>query len=195
MHQPARRQPEEELHQPDRVGLGVREVLEAVGDLGEQVGRVRVQRRQQLIELMVDKDVLEVELEEGAVRWRVRRNDPQAVAYAAPAALPLPAAPAAAMAQPSAVAKDAPAEAEAEPEGEVYKSPMLGTFYRAPSPDAEPFTKVGDRVTADSTLCIVEAMKLFNQIKAPSNCKVVKFLVEHGDAVTKGQPLVAIDEG
>ena len=89
----------------------------------------------------------------------------------------------------------APAAAEAaapEPEGEVFTSPMLGTFYSAPSPDAETFVKVGDRVGADSTLCIVEAMKVMNEIKAERDFEVLEVLVKNGDPVEFGQPLFRI---
>ena len=79
-----------------------------------------------------------------------------------------------------------------EPKGEVYKSPMLGTFYRAASPEAEPFCKVGDRVSADKTLCIIEAMKVMNEIKAEREFEILEILVKNGEPVEFGQPLFLI---
>jgi oxaloacetate decarboxylase alpha subunit len=91
-------------------------------------------------------------------------------------------------------AEPAPAQASAEPTGPTVDAPLNGTFYRSPGPGKEEFCQPGDTVDAGAPVCIVEAMKLFNQIKAPCKCKVVKFLAKHGDTVTKGQPLVAIEE-
>jgi len=102
----------------------------------------------------------------------------------------MPAAPAAAAA--GAAAAPATASEPAKPAGEVYKSPMLGTFYRAPSPDAEPFAKVGDRMKPESTVCIIEAMKVMNEIKAEKSFEVLDVLVENGAPVEFGQPLFLI---
>ena len=150
----------------------------------------RLVHLERLIELMVEKDVVEVELEEAGTRWRVRRTEPQTVTYAAPA--PMAVQP---MAMPHAHGGHhayAPAAAPAEPQGEVFKSPMLGTFYRATSPDAEPFVKAGDRVTADKTLCIIEAMKVMNEIKAEREFEVLEVLVKNGEPVEFGQPMFLI---
>ncbi len=153
-------------------------------------GTDRLTQLERLIELMVQKDVVEVELEEGETRWRVRRTEPQAVTFAAPPAMAMPA-----MAMPHgghpAMPAAGPAPA-AEPQGEVFKSPMLGTYYRAASPEAEPFVKVGDRVTADRTLCIIEAMKVMNEIKAEREFEVLEILVKNGEPVEFGQPLFLI---
>ena len=152
----------------------------------------RLSQLERLVAMMEERDVVEVELEEAGARWRVRRTEPQAVTYAAAAPMPM-AAPAAQAAAPGIAA--APAEAAgapAEPEGEVFKSPMLGTFYSAPSPDAEAFVKAGDRVTADKTLCIVEAMKVMNEIKAERDFEVLEVLVNNGEPVEFGQPLFLI---
>ena len=86
------------------------------------------------------------------------------------------------------------APAEAAIEGTTIDAPLNGTFYRSAGPSEPKFSEEGDAVKKGQAVCIVEAMKLFNQIKAPCNCKVVKFLAEHGDAVTKGQPLLVIEE-
>jgi len=147
----------------------------------------RLSQLERLIELMVQKDVVEVELEDGDTRWRVRRTEPQAVTFAAPPTMAMPA-----MSMPVAAAAAAGAVPAAEPKGEVFKSPMLGTFYRAASPEAEPFCKVGDRATPDKTLCIIEAMKVMNEIKAEREFEVVDVLVKNGEPVEFGQPLFLI---
>lgn len=151
----------------------------------------RLSHLERLIELMEAKDVVEVELEDGATRWRVRRKDPTpAVAYAAPAAMAMPAM---SVAHSAPVAAAAPAAGgAAEPQGEVFKSPMLGTFYRAASPEAEAFCKVGDRVSGDKTLCIIEAMKVMNEIKAEREFEILEILVKNGEPVEFGQPLFLI---
>jgi acetyl-CoA carboxylase biotin carboxyl carrier protein len=87
------------------------------------------------------------------------------------------------------------AKKSAEPEiGHSVKSPLAGVFYRSPSPQAPPFVKEGDTVSPDKTLCIVEAMKVLNQINAGVSGKVIKILVENGKPVTNGQPLFVIDK-
>ena len=159
----------------------------------KSAGSDRLSELQRLIDLMVDKDVVEVEIEEQGARWRVRRKDPQAVAYAAAPAMPMPVAAASAPgAVPAANPAGAAAPAVKEPQGEVFKSPMLGTFYRAASPEAEPFCKAGDKVSSDTTLCIIEAMKVMNEIKAEREFEVLEVLVKNGDPVEYGQPLFLI---
>ena len=155
-------------------------------------GSDRLSELQRLIELMVEKDVVEVEIEETGTRWRVRRKDPQpqSVAFAAPAAMAM-AAPASAPAASHGSAAPAAAAAE-KPQGEVFKSPMVGTFYRAASPEAEAFCKPGDRASSDTTLCIIEAMKVMNEIKAEKEFEVLEVLVKNGDPVEFGQPLFLI---
>ncbi len=154
-------------------------------------GADRLGQLERLMELMEQKGVVEVEVEDLGTRWRVRRTEPQTVTYAAPAPMamaPMPMAPMVASAPGTAAGAAAPAE----PEGEVFKSPMLGTFYRAASPDAEPFCKAGDRVGADRTLCIIEAMKVMNEIKAEREFEILDVLVKNGEPVEYGQPLFLI---
>jgi acetyl-CoA carboxylase biotin carboxyl carrier protein len=151
-------------------------------------GSDRLTQLERLIELMVQKDVVEVELEDSGTRWRVRRTEPQTVTYAQAPQLQM-AMPQMTVGQPGA---GAAAAGPAEPQGEVFKSPMLGTFYRGPSPDAEPFAKVGDRATADRTLCIIEAMKVMNEIKAEREFEILDVLVKNGEPVEFGQPLFLI---
>jgi acetyl-CoA carboxylase biotin carboxyl carrier protein len=148
-------------------------------------GDERLAQLESLVEMMVAKDVIEVELEGAGARWRVRRTEPQVVTYATPA-MPMPAAPAVAP-----VVGDAPA-APAEPQGEVFKSPMLGTYYTSSSPDSEPFCKPGDLVNPDTTLCIIEAMKVMNEIKAEQSFEILEVLVKNGEPVEYGQPMFII---
>ena len=77
---------------------------------------------------------------------------------------------------------------------EQITSPMVGTFYRAPAPDADPFVDIGNTVNPDQTLCIIEAMKLMNEIKAEFKCKIVEILIENGHAVEFGQPLFKVEK-
>jgi acetyl-CoA carboxylase biotin carboxyl carrier protein len=152
-------------------------------------------RLQQLVELMEKHDLREVKLKKGEEQWFLRRG-PQEVLQALPmAAAPFMAASAAA-APPAAAANAAPA-ASAVPaaanDGLVdIKSPMVGTFYRASSPDDPPFAKEGDKVSPDSVVCLVEAMKFFNQIKAECSGTIAKVLVKDGDAVEFGQTLFKV---
>lgn len=157
----------------------------------EAKGTDRLAELQRLIDMMVEKDVVEVEMEDTNSRWRVRRKEPQAVTFAAPATMAM-AAPAPAVASASSGAASSAAPAAREPQGEVFKSPMLGTFYRAASPEAEPFAKPGDRATAETTLCIIEAMKVMNEIKAEREFEILEVLVKNGDPVEFGQPLFLI---
>lgn len=147
----------------------------------------RVTQIQRLIDLMVEKGAVEVELEEKGTKLRVRlkeeRQGPGIVHYAAPHGPPqgtyVPASPPA----------NPGAAADAGVEGDVFLSPMVGTFYRATSPEAEPFVQVGDTVKDDGSLCIIEAMKVMNEIKAEFAATVTAILVENGTPVEFGQPL------
>jgi acetyl-CoA carboxylase biotin carboxyl carrier protein len=142
-----------------------------------------------LIELVESSGIAELEISEGEERVRITRTGPQAPAmpqiYAAPQ--PVAAAPAA-----PAAAAAAPAPAEPAVEGHVIKSPMVGTFYRSASPGAKVFVDVGQSVNAGETLCIIEAMKLLNEIEADKAGVVKAILVENGQPVEFGQPLFII---
>jgi acetyl-CoA carboxylase biotin carboxyl carrier protein len=144
-----------------------------------------------LIDLVSESGISELEVTEGEGKVRIVKNAPPVYVqsappqYAAPAAAPLAApghAPEAA----------APAAAPAVPQGHVVTSPMVGTFYRAPSPGADPFVQVGDTVKEGQTLCIIEAMKLLNEIESDVAGVVKEVLVENGQAVEYGQPLYVI---
>jgi acetyl-CoA carboxylase biotin carboxyl carrier protein len=144
-----------------------------------------------LIDLVQQSDITELEITEGEERVRISRGG--AVVHQ-PAAAPMTyqavMAPAHdALAQPAAAA--AP-EAPAQPQGFVLKSPMVGTFYRASAPGAKPFVDVGQAVKADEAVCIIEAMKLLNEIEAGAEGVVKEILVENGQPVEYGQPLMVI---
>ncbi|XKH01862.1 acetyl-CoA carboxylase biotin carboxyl carrier protein [Marinobacter nauticus] len=150
-----------------------------------------IRKIKKLIELLEESDVEELEIQEGddSVRISRRREQvaapaPQVAHYAAPAA-PAPA--------PAPAAEAAPAEAApAAPSGHAVKSPMVGTFYRAPSPTSAPFVEVGQTVKEGDVVCIVEAMKMMNQIEADKSGTVTEILVENGQPVEFDQPMVVI---
>lgn len=145
-----------------------------------------VKKVRQLIELMKEHDLSELDLRQSDNRVRIRRGG-EVVAYSAPAAP---------VALPHAGAPAAPAAAAAPPADDrmvVIKSPMVGTFYKASGPDSPPFVKVGDRIGPEKTVCIVEAMKVFNEIPAGVSGQVVAILVENGAPVEFGQPLIKVD--
>jgi len=110
---------------------------------------------------------------------------------AAPVQTPMAAAPVAAA--PTAPVAELPAPAAAAPSGHIVKSPMVGTFYRASSPGAKPFVEVGSKVKEGDTVCIVEAMKILNEIEADKSGTVTRILGENGQAVEYGQPLFVIE--
>jgi len=138
-----------------------------------------------LIELVETSGIAELEIQEGEERVRITRAGPAP----APAVLQVPVgAPASATPSTAPPAAAAPVP-EPEPEGHVVKSPMVGTFYRAASPGAKSFVEVGDTVKEGDPLCIVEAMKLMNEIEADAAGVVKAILVENGQPVEFGQPL------
>ena len=156
----------------------------------------------ELIEFLIEKDIAEFELERGDVKLRVKRagSTPEVhyVQSAVPA-VPMMAAPvmtAAGGAAPNAPAggEVAPAKVEAVSEEELFlvKSPIVGTYYEAPSPGSPAFVKVGDAVETGQILCIIEAMKLMNEIESDVSGTVAKILVKNGQPVEYGQPLFAI---
>ena len=149
-----------------------------------------VKKIRRLVQLMKDHDLAEVDLEQGEQRIRLRRNAGGEVVYQQPvrAAVPMP--------QPAVTADPVKAESPAAASDDaltVIKSPIVGTFYSASGPDTEPFVKVGDHVGPESTVCIVEAMKVFNEIPAEVSGKVAAILVANGDPVEFGQPLFKVD--
>ena len=145
-----------------------------------------IRKIKKLIDLIEESDIAEIEISEGEESVRISRYSSVApVQYAAPAA-PAPAAVPA-----SAPAAVAPAEEKIS--GHVVKSPMVGTFYRSASPGSPSFVEVGQAVTAGQTLCIIEAMKILNQIEADKSGKIKQILVENAHPVEYGQPLFVIE--
>lgn len=152
-----------------------------------------IRKIKKLIELVEESGISELEISEGEESVRISRAAPAASfpvmqqAYAAP------------VQQPALSAAVAPAAAEAAPaaateiSGHIVRSPMVGTFYRTPSPDAKAFIEVGQKVNVGDTLCIVEAMKMMNQIEADKSGTVKAILVENGQPVEFDEPLVVIE--
>ena len=145
-----------------------------------------------LIDLVAESSIAELEVTEGESKVRIVKSSPppqNQVVMMQPSAMPHPgnAAPAA----PAPVAQPV-ADAPAEPQGHIVKSPMVGTFYRASSPGASPFVEVGSSVKAGDTICIIEAMKLLNEIDADASGVIKAILVENGQPVEYGQPLFVI---
>jgi acetyl-CoA carboxylase biotin carboxyl carrier protein len=143
-----------------------------------------------LIDLVQQSGIAELEITEGEEKVRISRGMP-AVAQAAPqpGAVYYTAHAGTAPAEAPPPAPTAEAAAPAEPEGHVIKSPMVGTFYRSAAPGAKPFVELGQAVKAGETVCIVEAMKLLNEIEADADGVIKEILVENGQPVEYGQPL------
>jgi acetyl-CoA carboxylase biotin carboxyl carrier protein len=145
-----------------------------------------VERVRRLIALMKRHDLAEIDLKQGDQRVRIKRGGemvPQPI-FAAPAAR--------SAGGPAAAPGDAGETSEAS-KMVVIKSPMVGTFYRASGPDVPSFVKVGDRIGPEKTVCIIEAMKVFNEIPGGVSGQVVAVLVENGSPVEFGQPLIKVD--
>jgi acetyl-CoA carboxylase biotin carboxyl carrier protein len=149
----------------------------------------------ELIELVQNSGVSELELERGGVKVRIRKDGGSAPVPAAPSG---PASVAPALAErATAPARPQPAASEAAPMeaegGMTVKSPIVGTFYRAPSPDAEPYVEAGAVVKKGQVLCVIEAMKLMNEIESEHDGKVVRILAENAQPVEFGEPLFVIE--
>ncbi|MGF6922551.1 acetyl-CoA carboxylase biotin carboxyl carrier protein [Paraburkholderia sp. 40] len=148
-----------------------------------------------LIDLVSESGISELEVTEGEGKVRIVKNAPPVyVQPSAPYAVPQFAQPApfGAVEAPAAPAGAPATPAAAAPQGHVVTSPMVGTFYRAPSPGADPFVQVGDTVKEGQTICIIEAMKLLNEIESDKSGVVKEILVENGQAVEYGQPLFVV---
>ena len=143
-----------------------------------------------LIDLVQNSGISELEITEGEERIRIAKHlsAPPATTMVSMPAIAAAPAPVAAASAPAPVVDTTPAQ----PEGHVIKAPMVGTFYRASSPDAAPFVEVGQSVKAGDTLCVIEAMKLMNEIEADIAGVVKSIQVENGQAVEYGQPMFVI---
>jgi acetyl-CoA carboxylase biotin carboxyl carrier protein len=143
-----------------------------------------VKRIRRLVELMNEHELAEIDLRQADQRIRIRKGGEPLVVAGPP--------------QRGVAASSAPAEAPvaaaaADSSLVTIKSPMIGTFYSSPSPEAPPFVKVGDHVGPTTTVCIIEAMKVFNEIPAETSGQIVAVLVENGEPVEFGQPLYKVD--
>lgn len=165
---------------------------------------MNIQEIQDLIKFVSKTQVSEVEIEKKDFKIIIKSppkqkrgesNEQQPIIVQAPAAAPAPvAAPAPAAAAPAPAAPAAPAAAPAEDANLItIKSPMIGTFYRSSGPDKDPFVQVGDSISNGQTVCIIEAMKLFNEIEAEVKGKIVKILVDDATPVEYDQPLFLVE--
>jgi acetyl-CoA carboxylase biotin carboxyl carrier protein len=157
--------------------------------------KVDVEALNQVIKIMDKGDLAELLYEDGSIKIQLKKRG----AFTASASMPQVIQAAPAMMQP-AHAEGVPAAAPAKPKPEdnpnaaVVKSPMVGTFYRAPSPEAPPFINIGDSVEPGKTLCIIEAMKIMNEIKCEVKGKVKEIIAENAQAVEFNQPLIIIEK-
>ncbi len=150
-----------------------------------------IRKVKKLIELLDESGIAEIEIKEGEESVRISRyakDAPAVIAAAAPVAAPAPVAAVAAAAPPQ------PAATEAEDDGFLVEAPMVGTFYGSSSPSAAPFVQVGDRINEGDTLCIIEAMKMMNQIEADVSGVIKSIRVQNGEPVEYGQTLFVIDQ-
>ncbi len=152
----------------------------------------------QIVDLMKRSELTEFEWESGETRLRIKRSTtkgetdgPAPVHYAGPPVALLPTVGGATGSAPLG-ASPASTAAAAAPVGELIKSPMVGTFYRAPNPDSPNFVEIGSTVTPDSVVCIIEAMKVMNEIQAEVKGRITESLVENGQSVEYGQPLFRV---
>ena len=148
-----------------------------------------IRKVKKLIELLEESGVAEIEIHEGEESVRISRQSQTVAPVVAAAPAPVAAAPAPAAAAPAASAEPA----EEEIEGHAVKSPIVGSFYRSSSPGSKPFVEVGSTVAVGDTLCIIEAMKIMNQIEADKAGTIKAILVENGQPVEFDQPLFIID--
>ena len=150
-----------------------------------------IRKVKKLIELLEESGIAEIEIKEGEESVRISRQSAHSVPtfaapiYAAPAGMP--------MAAPAAPAVAAPAPAAAHSPDKVVTAPMVGTFYAAPAPGAKAFVELGSEVKPGDVLCIIEAMKMMNQIESDKAGRVVSILVKNGDPVEFGQSLFVIE--
>ncbi|MEW6037510.1 MAG: acetyl-CoA carboxylase biotin carboxyl carrier protein [Pseudomonadota bacterium] len=149
-----------------------------------------IRKIKKLIEIIEESGIAEIEIREGEESVRISRH---ASSVAAPVAIAAPAMPAAASQVIAGQLETPVAEAPKEITGHEVRSPMVGTFYRGPSPGSKAFVEVGQRVEVGDTLCIIEAMKILNQIETDKSGIVARILVENGQPVEYNQPLFVIE--
>jgi len=150
-----------------------------------------IRKIKKLIELLEESGIAEIEIKEGEESVRISRMGAHAAPpqfYAAPPPMPAPAAAVAASA-----GAGAPAAVKAANKDHIVPAPMVGTYYAAPSPTAKPFVEIGDEVKPGQVLCIIEAMKMMNQIESDRGGRVTAVMCKNGDPVEFGQPLFVIE--
>tara|TARA_Y100001935_G_C16971784_1_gene344450 strand:+ start:120 stop:551 length:432 start_codon:yes stop_codon:yes gene_type:complete len=140
-----------------------------------------IRKVKKLIELIEESDIAEIEIHEGEETVRISR-----ASSVAPLTISAPA-----QSKPT-TTKVQEEENYDEPEGHIVRAPMVGTFYRAPSPTSNPFVDVGSNIKSGETVCIIEAMKILNQIESDISGKIIKILVENGEPVEYDQPLFVV---
>ena len=148
-----------------------------------------LKRVKQLVELMRVNDLTDLEIRQGECQITLRRGSHAAMMPGMPPQIPMQVTP---VFSPPVIATSTPAVPEESANITVIKSPMVGTFYAASSPDAPPFAKVGDTVTPEKTVCLIEAMKVYNEIQAECSGKIVAVLVKNGETVEFGKPLFRV---
>ena len=146
-----------------------------------------------LIDLVSESNISELEITEADGKVRIVKSDPAAAVAVQPVYAAAPAAPVVAAAPVAAPAAAAAPAAPAVETGHIVKSPMVGTFYRASSPNAKPFGDVGQQIKEGEAICIIEAMKIMNEIEADKTGTITKVMCENGQAVEFGQPLFIIE--
>ena len=151
-----------------------------------------LKRVKQLVELMKANDLTDIEIKQGESQITLRRGAQPTIVSSVPMTVPVQTAP---VSPPPTATPAAPAVPEEPANTTVIKSPMVGTFYAASSPDAPPFAKVGDTVTPEKTVCLIEAMKVYNEIQAECSGKIVAVLVKNGETVEFGKPLFRVAVG
>ncbi len=142
---------------------------------------------EKLAKIIADNELTEISLEDGEQAITIRKDLPEVITAGVPTVAPA-----------AVTSTPAGTTVQSEPKAEVKKgnpivSPMVGTFYSKPSPDAEPFVKVGDTISVGDTVCIVEAMKMMNEIESEFSGKIVEICVADGQAVEYGQPLMYVE--
>lgn len=146
---------------------------------------------EKLAKIIADNELTEISLEDGEQAITIRKDIPEIISTGMAMPTAVAAAPAAAPTAPA--AQSAPESAEPAHKGNAIVSPMVGTFYSKPSPDAEPFVKVGDTVSAGDKVCIIEAMKLMNEIESEFSGRITEICITDGQAVEYGQPIMYVE--
>jgi acetyl-CoA carboxylase biotin carboxyl carrier protein len=166
----------------------------AADDAGAASGDIfDVRKVRRLVELMNEYDLSEIDLRQGEQRVRLRRG-PETIAVSASPSGAMPANGGTSSGSPSSAASPTSGAGTVDDSKfNLVRSPMVGTFYTASNPDAAPFVKVGDLVGPETTVCVIEAMKVFNEIPAECSGRIVAALVENGDPVEFGQPLFRVE--